>query len=165
MALTVQAELPASHPDVGLLWLHDPEDAGFKPECVAAVIGSPGFEGCAPRMVRPGVLTHARLTGGEHLEGAAAQAVFDLVKAEQLLKARALAVIEPLLPASMFKPVHDEDGDDTGQVTLKAKHTPVCDFGGADGTIAFTVPGATPELLEALADVLSAAFGDAVSIA
>lgn len=89
--------------------------------------------------------------------------VYTTILAENTLKNSALRDIAALLPPSMQKPVLDEDGDPTGEFTVKAKHMPQWDFGAVDGVVTFTVPGADDALITAIREAL-AKYGSAVVI-
>ena len=181
--LKTQAWGPDTHPGVMLHVLLDDADPETPSECFEAALARGRVTPCAPREVAPGVFTTGQVTGddpvydlvdgalveldlplGQVVTGAEAQEIYDAVLAENRRKNEAEALIISLLPPSMMRAVIDEDGDDTGQVVVKAKHRPVWTFGAADGRVSFTVPGADDDTKAALRAALAEQFGDYVTL-
>ncbi|MBP7704213.1 MAG: hypothetical protein KA105_02870 [Caulobacter sp.] len=91
------------------------------------------------------------------------QAIYDAVLFENQTKNRADTIIREVLPSRMKREVVDEDGDPTGELTVKIKHAPVWTYGAADGRLTFTIPGADDEVLATVRAAL-VQFGDAVTV-
>lgn len=81
---------------------------------------------------------------------------------ENRLKNRALAFLETVLPARMFKDEVDQDGDPTGRRVLKAKHSPEWFYGDADNILNVSVPGLLFEEVSSVRRVLAEKYGNTV---
>lgn len=91
------------------------------------------------------------------------QVIFDQVIAENRLKNHAVTFVTDWLPDAYKKPLLDSDGDPTGEMVVKDKHSVQWDFGKlGDGVVSVFVPGLRDEDEQPLKDALAAEFGDTV---
>lgn len=98
------------------------------------------------------------------LTGAAAQKAYEDMLFEHQTANQVIALIAATVPDSMRKPVLDEDGDETGDYTLKAKHAPTFDFGDIDRILSCTIPGLDGVTLAKVTAAIKDRYGDAVRV-